>query len=88
MRKHWLHKNGRTPSRLPPGIQNLLTVAWGPKCFAGVSNPNVASLVLGTLQVVLTLGAAGLMDKAGRRILLMVRITDMKLIVKLVCVFN
>jgi hypothetical protein len=39
-------------------------------------------------QVVLTLGAAGLMDKAGRRILLMVRITDMKIIVKLVCVFN
>jgi hypothetical protein len=37
---------------------------------------------------VLTLGAAGLMDKAGRRILLMVRITDMKIIVKLVCVFN
>jgi SP family sugar porter-like MFS transporter len=50
----------------------LLTVAWGPKRFAGVSNPNVASLVLGTLQVVLTLGAAGLMDKAGRRILLMI----------------
>jgi SP family sugar porter-like MFS transporter len=40
--------------------------------ISGVSNPNVASLVLGTLQVVLTLGAAGLMDKAGRRILLMI----------------
>ncbi|CAM6028039.1 unnamed protein product, partial [Sphagnum balticum] len=54
------------------GINALMLYSSAIFEASGVSNPNVASLVLGTLQVVLTLGAAGLMDKAGRRILLMI----------------
>lgn len=46
---------------------------------AGVSNPAVASVALGTLQVFMTLAAAGLMDKAGRRILLMISAGGMAL---------
>lgn len=46
---------------------------------AGVHNPDVATVALGTLQVIMTLAAAGLMDKAGRRILLMVSAGGMAL---------
>ncbi|XP_073391852.1 sugar transporter ERD6-like 4 isoform X2 [Physcomitrium patens] len=46
---------------------------------AGVQNPGVATVALGILQVVMTLAAAGLIDKAGRRLLLMVSAGGMAL---------
>ncbi|CAM6093745.1 unnamed protein product [Calypogeia fissa] len=39
---------------------------------AGLTNPNIGSFGLGLIQVIMTGVAAGLMDKAGRRLLLMI----------------
>jgi SP family facilitated glucose transporter-like MFS transporter 8 len=61
------------------GINAVMLYANSIFSTAGVSNPDVASVALGTLQVFMTLAAAGLMDKAGRRILLMVSAGGMAL---------
>ncbi|KAL2621574.1 hypothetical protein R1flu_001779 [Riccia fluitans] len=61
------------------GINGVMLYASAIFSSAGVSNANVASLGLGALQVAMTVAAAGLMDKAGRRLLLMVSASGMAL---------
>lgn len=61
------------------GINAFMLYSSGIFATAGVSNPDIASVALGTLQVFMTLAAAGLMDKAGRRILLMISAGGMAL---------
>ncbi|KAL3680656.1 hypothetical protein R1sor_023612 [Riccia sorocarpa] len=61
------------------GINGVMLYASTIFSRAGVSNANMASLALGGLQVVMTVAAAGLMDKAGRRLLLMVSASGMAL---------
>ncbi|KAG0599868.1 hypothetical protein M758_12G184100 [Ceratodon purpureus] len=61
------------------GINAVMFFSKSIFATAGVSNPDIASVALGTLQVFMTLAAAGLMDKAGRRILLMVSAGGMAL---------
>ncbi|KAL3680657.1 hypothetical protein R1sor_023613 [Riccia sorocarpa] len=61
------------------GINGVMLYASAIFSSAGISNANAASLALAILQVVMTLAAAGLMDKAGRRLLLMVSGSGMAL---------
>lgn len=61
------------------GINAIMLYANKIFSTAGVSNPDIASIALGTIQVIMSLVAAGLMDKAGRRILLMVSAGGMAL---------
>ncbi|KAL3685403.1 hypothetical protein R1sor_003425 [Riccia sorocarpa] len=54
------------------GINAIMFYAGAIFKSAGFSNSNVATLGLGSIQVFMTAVAASLMDKAGRRLLLMV----------------
>ncbi|KAG6552161.1 hypothetical protein Mapa_006263 [Marchantia paleacea] len=61
------------------GVNGVMLYSSAIFSSAGISSANVASLALGSLQVVMTVASAGLMDKAGRRLLLMVSASGMAL---------
>jgi len=64
------------------GINGIMFYSSSIFKSAGISSGNVATLGLGAVQVVMTAVSAGLIDKAGRRLLLMVSSAGMA-----VCLF-
>ncbi|KAJ7556357.1 hypothetical protein O6H91_05G079500 [Diphasiastrum complanatum] len=61
------------------GVNGVLLYSGEIFRTVGFKSANVASFGLGFLQVIMTVAAAGLMDKAGRRLLLMVSAGGMAL---------